>query len=54
MQQDLLPQVWEVLSLSQGLLSTPLLTYKQPVPHGEVTKGHLSKEFLFTSLSLYP
>lgn len=39
---------------SQGLLSGPLLIYKPPMSCGEVTKGHLSKEFLFIFLLLYP
>lgn len=39
---------------SQGLLSGPLIIYNLPMPHGEVTKGHLPKEFLFIFLLLYP
>lgn len=39
---------------SQGWLSGPLIIYKLPMPRGEVTKGHLPKEFLFIFLSLYP
>lgn len=39
---------------SQDLLSGPLLIYKLLMACGEVTKGHLSKEFLFIFFLLYP